>query len=139
MFHFILHGFILHGPAVVFGGAILSKLTNTGVTQPNGSTQYYPDPQSATVAASKQIPSADSMLSGDVLNPTMNVPPMPKVTQPTFADANASGPFSPALSTKGKALSLVLEAMHGAANGAAAGAVVNPHVSPGWGAGAAAG
>jgi len=64
MFHF-LHSLILHSPAVIFGGAIFSKLTNAGVVQPgpNGSTQYYPSASDATAAASQQIPSADQILA----------------------------------------------------------------------------
>ena len=92
------------------------------------------------MAASKQLPSADSMISGDVLNPTVNVPKLPTVTQPTFADANAAGgPFNPALTTKGKLLASALTLGMGAAAGAAASVPVNPRISPGLGPAAMAG
>src|ERR1017187_1108745 len=51
----------------------------------------------------------------------------PKVVHPNFADANAAGgPFySPELTTKGRALSLLLSGVEGAANGMAASMPIN--------------
>lgn len=117
-------------------GSLISNLTKSGVQQPSGATQYYGDPASATAAASKQIPSPDSIAGPDILHPNTSQPsPLPRVVQPTIAEATSGGsdPFSSATTTKGKILSGLLLAARGAAAGAAASVPTNPHISPGLG------
>lgn len=138
-------------------GAIFSKLTNSGVQSPNGSTQFYPDPNQAVQAlatASRATAqpggsSVDGTINSDgteserVVNTPPPDLPQPRMVTPNFVEANSSAPGSPLvnkeLTTKGKVLSLLLQAGEGAAAGAAAGAVKNPHISPGLGEAAEAG
>jgi hypothetical protein len=124
-------------------GSIFSKLssglTRTGVSDPStGQTQFFPSEGEATSAASRLLPSPESVLGPDVLNPNTTMPNLPKVSTPTFRDALISGDRH-AMTTKGEIAQLLLGALSGAAAGAAAGAPTNPHVSPGIGPSLAAG
>jgi hypothetical protein len=95
------------------------------------------------------ISSVDGTIGSDGTENTTvtNLPPVdnpqPKLVQPSWSDAQASSPGNPLgnkeLSTKGKALSLLLQAGLGAAAGAAAAVPDNPHISKGLGPSAVAG
>jgi hypothetical protein len=116
-------------------GSILGKLTGgltkTGVTQPTGTTQYFDTPEEATAAASKQLPSAETILGSDVLHPSSAVPAMPVVTKPSFSEAQDH----PEALTKGGVLaSLIFSGAEGAAAGLAASQPINGgRTSPGVG------
>jgi hypothetical protein len=105
----------------IFGG-----LTNDSVTLPNGQTQYGTDPSQLAAVGSQALPSATAMLGPDVLNPAANSQaPLPsQISQPTFAQANQSQPVprvdtvqNKALTTKGKVLSVILQAAAGGLEG----------------------
>jgi hypothetical protein len=135
----LLHweGYEYDGP-VALCGKLFANLTKSGVVQPSGSTTYYDSPQDATIAASKQLPSAAAMLGPDVMNPNMAPPAnVPTVSTPTFAEAQDK---PGALTTKGRALSLILSGIEGAAVGDAAARQGSPRTGyPGASAGAVAG
>jgi hypothetical protein len=72
------------------GNFFTKDLTHTGVQSADGSTQYYPNPQAAASAASSQIPSAASLISGTPDNPTVNTPtnlPQVQASTPTTKGA----------------------------------------------------
>ena len=119
-------------------GKIFGNLSRSAIQYPGAPTQqYYDTPQRATQAASAQLPSADSMLGPDVLNPNPTAPALPKVVTPTFSEAlDRPG----ALTNKGGVLSLILSGISGAARGAEIGAMGNSRTGfPGWGASFGAG
>lgn len=148
-----------------FAKLVGGPLTNPGVMPPpgpngtNGTPTFYPSQPAAAQAlatASRATASGDTTSStvNGILNPdgsenesvvesptTSN--PQPKMVTPNFFDAQASAPGSPLLnhelSSKGKALSLLLMSMEGAARGEAAAVPTNPHISPGIGPSAVAG
>lgn len=105
-------------------GALAGNLTNA---MPSIGGQMFPSGQQAALAGSAQLPSADAMMGPDVLNPKMDTSAMPamiKPKTPSFKEASNSGPggtpsaMSPALSTKGKLLTVLLNAAKGAGAGA---------------------
>ncbi len=136
---------------------IFSGLTKSGVVQPSGSTTYYPS-QGAAGIAMAQSAAKTAQPGVDQVNGTINddgtentqtivgsepVTAQPRMVTPSFADANQSGasPFAnPALTTKGKALDLLLQAGLGALAGDAAARQGSPRTGyPGAAAGAEAG
>jgi len=164
VFHFILHSFIFQNVAVVFGGAIFSKLTggltNPGVQAPgpNGQTTFYPNPAAADMAlasaSARTAAPGGSSIDGSIgpdgtENETAtNTPPpdnpQPKLVQPSWADAQASSPGAPLankeLTSKGKLLSLLIQTGIGAGEGYAAASQGSPRFGyPGAGVGFAAG
>lgn len=149
-------------------GAIFSKLmgglTNPGVQAPptpngsNGPTTFYPNQPAAALAlasasratAAPGVSSVDGTIGPDgTENETVsNTPPpdnpQPKLVQPSWSDAQASSPGNPLgnkeLSTKGKALTLLLQTGLGAIAGDAAGRTGSPRYGyPGASAGGVAG
>ena len=116
---------------------IFSGLTKSGVVQPSGSTTYYPS-QGAAGIAMAQSAAKTAQPGVDQVNGTINddgtentqtfvgsepVTAQPRMVTPSFADANQSGASlfaNPALTTKGKALDLLLQAGLGALAGDAA-------------------
>jgi hypothetical protein len=137
-------------------GAVFSKLssnlTNPGILSPNGSMQYSTPagigPALAAASAATVQPNTstvDGTLGPDgtsTVTENNNAPAQvsqpPRVLTPTWQQAQASD--NPAeLTTKGKALSLLLSGVEGAARGMAAGVPTNPHISPGLGGALAAG
>src|ERR1039458_4158925 len=138
-------GYEYAGP-VALCGAVFSKLssnlTNPGILSPNGSMQYSTPagigPALAAASAATVQPNTstvDGTLGPDgtsTVTANNNAPaPVsqpPRIIAPTWQQAqNSDNPAE--LTTKGKALSLLLSGMEGAARGAAAGAVTNPHIS----------
>jgi hypothetical protein len=134
-----------------------SNLTNPGILSPNGSMQYSTPagigPALAEASAATAQPGTSdvtgnigqpqiSPTSGDVVNgPDQQTSkfidpvasPQPRVQTPTWAQAQASD-NPQELTTKGKALSLLLSGVEGAARGLAAGVPINGgHTSVGLG------
>jgi len=96
-------------------GEIFGKLTRSGITQ-GDKTKWYDSPEEATIAASRQLPSADEILGTDPLNPRSAAPgSLPTVETPSWRDAVGSG--NPrALTTRGKVLEALISGGLGAAN-----------------------
>jgi hypothetical protein len=135
----LLHweGYEYDGP-VALCGKLFANLTNAGVQSPSGSTQFYSSPASATQAlaqASNATAQPDSASVNGSINPdgTENetstmvptpTPPQPKMVTPSWSDAQASSPGFPLankeLTTRGKALTLLLQTGLGALEGDAA-------------------
>ena len=125
---------------------LTSNLTNPGILSPNGSMQYSTPsgigPALAAASAATAAPNTstvDGTLGPDgtstvTANNTLPAPvgPQPRSVTPTWQQAQASD-NPQEMTTKGKALSLLLSGVEGAARGLAAGVPVNPHISPGLG------
>jgi hypothetical protein len=136
-------------------GQLFSNLTRTGVETPDGQTTYQDSPAATGIALAQSLAKTAQPGTSDVegtINPdgTDNTTvtdlappttPQPKMVQPSFAEATSGGTnfTSPELTSKGKVLSGLLIAMHGAARGMAASVPTNPHISPGLGPALAAG
>jgi len=130
--------------------ATSAKTAQPGTSSVNGtiadptitSTQVGNPPEGGV--GPMQAPDVTVSPGQDQTTVTQNAPPIApqpgKMVRPTFQEANAGGPLSPALSNKGKLLSLLLEGGIGAAIGDAAARQGSPRYGyPGASAGFAAG
>jgi hypothetical protein len=114
-------------------GQLFGNLTNTGVTGPNGQTQFFNNPNAAAVSYAKQYrPQAStSSIGGDLENPgnvSLSTPDArePRMFKPSYQQAADTGPagtpnaLSPGLSKLGKVLTFLTAAGQGALAGRAA-------------------
>jgi uncharacterized protein YlzI (FlbEa/FlbD family) len=142
------------GKAIASASAATAQPGTSSITGPGGGAPQIPLP----TITSTQVGDTPPGGVGPMQTPDVTVTPgqdrntvgmqdapigaQPKVVHPNFADANAAGgPFySPELTTKGRALSLLLSGVEGAANGMAASMPINGgHTGVGVGPALAAG
>lgn len=104
-----------------------------GLTMPNsqlqtaGGPSFVGSPSQVLSKANAGLPSADSMMGPDVLNPSQQTPKLPFIGQPSFQQAATAGAqpggvnaMSPGLNKAGKLVTLLSSGLQGALAGRAA-------------------
>lgn len=104
-----------------------------GLTMPNsqlqtaGGPSFVGSPSQVLSKANAGLPSADSMMGPDVLNPNQQAPKLPFIGQPSFQQAATTGAqpggtnaMSPGLNKAGKLVTLLSSGLQGALAGRAA-------------------